>query len=200
VASADPNFDWEYWMNLPSPPRKGPALPKEVGQASKSQVEHTQQSNPELSPGSVLDMSHKADDMFDVDDLLHHLKDSPPSPEPNPLATAARPVNPETSSLLVGPSNSRLPASPGSPEELDYELVRGPPEEFDYELIHGPPTSPELTDPGLHSDHQSSSKDSQQVDLLAAIYGAKGKAKESRHIPGPGRDVGNAAQRELQPG
>jgi len=48
-------------------------------------------------------------------------------------------------------------------------------------------------------DHQSLSADSQPEDPQAAIYAAKGKAKESRHISGTARHVGIAAQRELQP-
>jgi hypothetical protein len=66
--------------------------------------------------------------------------------------------------------------------------------------------------PGSQKDHQSlgapdsdSDSDSQQVDLQAAIYAAKGKAKEARRVSDRDtaslRDVGNAAQpeRELQP-
>jgi hypothetical protein len=68
--------------------------------------------------------------------------------------------------------------------------------EPDDDVVHEPPPSP---DPELHLDHQSLSADSQPVDLLAAIYAAKGKAKETRRISSTARDVGNAAQRELQP-
>jgi len=70
--------------------------------------------------------------------------------------------------------------------------------------VHSPSTSawlqpsPELTDPEPHLDYQSLSTDSQPVDPQATIYAAKGKAKESRRISGTTRDVGNAAQRELQ--
>ena len=39
----------------------------------------------------------------------------------------------------------------------------------------------------------------QPVDPQAATYAVQGKTKESRHISGTTRDVGNAAQRELQP-
>jgi len=56
-----------------------------------------------------------------------------------------------------------------------------------------------LTDPELHLDHQSSSSDSEPVDPQAALYAAKGKAKELRRTPGTARDVGNADQSELQP-
>jgi hypothetical protein len=77
------------------------------------------------------------------------------------------------------------------------------PTDSDLDLNHwtnsdNPPPAPELTYP----KHQSSSKDSQPVDrledhLLAAIYAAKGKAKESRRISGSARDVGNAGQGEF---
>jgi hypothetical protein len=54
-------------------------------------------------------------------------------------------------------------------------------------------------DPELDLDHQSLGADSQPVDLQAATYAAKGKAKVSRRISGTATDVRNAAQRELQP-
>jgi hypothetical protein len=93
----------------------------------------------------------------------------------------------------------------GSPTEPEHEVVTPPspnlgsPKEPEDEVVHGPPPSPELTDPELHLDHQSLNADSQPVDLQAAIYAAKGKAKVSRRISGTPRDVGNVAQRELQP-
>ena len=71
----------------------------------------------------------------------------------------------------------------------------GSPKEPENEVVPGPPPSP---DPELHSDDQSSTVDS-QPDLEAAIYAAKGKAKQLRSISGTARDVGNAAQRELRP-
>jgi len=66
-------------------------------------------------------------------------------------------------------------------------------------VVHEPRPSPKLTDP---EDHQSLSTDSQPADPQAAIYVAKGKAKESRRISGTTGDVRNVAQRpprELQP-
>jgi hypothetical protein len=71
----------------------------------------------------------------------------------------------------------------------------GSKKEPEYDVFYGPRPTPELTDPELHLDDQSLSLDGVQ----AAIYAAKGKAKESRRISGTTRDVGNAAQRELQP-
>jgi hypothetical protein len=93
--------------------------------------------------------------------------------DPLPLRPASsRPSNP-----LAGPSN------PGPSNPLAGTSNPGLP-----------------TEPELHSDHQSSSADSQPEDLEAAItYAWKGKAKESRSNSGTASDVGNAAQRELQP-
>jgi hypothetical protein len=134
--SADPNFDWKYWMNAEDPPPQGSVPPKEFGQAHVYQVDHA---NPPSTSG-------------------HAPGPSPTMPEPK--------------------HEVETPPSPKGPEE---------------EVVPGPETSPDL-------DHQSSSTDSQPVDLQAAIYAAKGKAKESRRISGTARDVGNhAAQRELHP-
>jgi hypothetical protein len=128
------------------------------------------------------------------------------------------------------PPSSRRPAAPkefGQANEYQMEHVQhwqsnlGPSTDPDFDWnyypvseVHPPSTSagspapsspePELTDPELDLDHQSLSTDSQvAVDPQAAIYAAKGKAKESRRISGTARDVGNAlgnaAQRELLP-
>jgi hypothetical protein len=99
------------------------------------------------------------------------------APQPNPNPNPRPSTEPEVANL-------RLPNLVGSPKDSDSE-----PE--DDEVVLGPPSSP---DPELH---QPSSADSEPepVDLLAAIYAAKGKAK----VAGTGRDVGNATQRELQP-
>ena len=80
----------------------------------------------------------------------------------------------------------------------------GSPTEPKKEVVPEPPPTPS-TDPELHLDYQSLSAtdipaaDSQPVNLQAAIYVAKSKAKESRRSFGTARDVVNAAQRELQP-
>jgi hypothetical protein len=100
----------------------------------------------------------------------------------NPPSTSGyAPSPPEPEHEVVTPSP--LPSNLGSPKAEDEAVAR-------------PPSSP---NPELPLDHQSLSADSQLVDLQAAIYAAKGKAKESRRISGTARDVGNAAQRELQP-
>jgi hypothetical protein len=56
-----------------------------------------------------------------------------------------------------------------------------------------PPSTAESTDPELNP------ADGQAMDPQAAIYATKGKAKQLRRVSGTARDVGNAAQRELQP-
>ncbi|KAN0105466.1 hypothetical protein V8E52_010992 [Russula decolorans] len=114
--------------------------------------------------------------------------------DPPPEPYQVDPLNP--------PSTSGYAPSPPEPE---HEVVTpsspsstlGSPKEPEDEVVPGPKPSP---DPELHLDHQSLSADSQPVDLQAAIYAAKGKAKETRRISGAGIDVGNAAQRELEPG
>lgn len=80
------------------------------------------------------------------------------------------------SSQLEGPSIVH-----GSPKNSESE-----PE--DEEMLQGPPTTPEH-----QLDHQSPSAGSQPIDLQAAIYAAKGKAKESRRVSGTARDTGHVA-------
>jgi hypothetical protein len=93
---------------------------------------------------------------------------------------------PSTSGHAPGPS----PTEPEPKHEVETPPPSnlGSPKEPDDEVVPGPLTSPDL-------DHQSLSADSQPVDLPAAIYAAKGKAKESpqsRRISGTARDVGNS--------
>jgi hypothetical protein len=62
------------------------------------------------------------------------------------------------------------------------------------------PSNPGLpTEPEPHTDDQSLSADPEWDAAQAARYAAKGKAKQTRHISGTARDIGNVAQRELQP-
>jgi hypothetical protein len=190
----DPDFDWNYWMNLEDPPPKRPALSKEFGQANEYQVEHAQQPNPSPT-GSGFHSSDPDLDTSDSDlDPVYHSVIGPV----HPLSTVTGwPTEPAPEAVKP------LSWIPGWPTEPTPEAVKplswipGSSTQFEYEGVNRLPPSPELTDPELHSDHQSSSTDSQPVDLLAAIYAAKGKAKESRRISGT-RDVGNAAQRGLQ--
>ena len=129
---------------------------------------------------------------------------TPPSPGAgSPTVSEHKEVTPSSpgaGSLTVPEHEEATPPSPdlGSPKEPENEVVPGP-----------PPT-PELTDPEhtSNSDPQSLSTAVQPEDLRAAMYAnedlqasmyaAKGKGKESRSMAGTARDVGIAAQRELQ--
>jgi hypothetical protein len=125
---------------------------------------------------------------------------TPPDSHPN-LMAASPPLPP----LKVG-----LPKI-GEPKEPEDGVVHGPPPTSESpppspnlaplkrpgdEVVPGPPPT---SDPELDSDHPSSSAGFQPSELQAAIYAAKGKTKESRRVFGTARDVGNAAQRQLQP-
>ena len=138
------------------------------------------------------------------------------SPAPNPASSTANPgslMEPSSSTAPMqgswdhfnalwddlwwyNPGANPRPATPPSPD-------LGSPKEPENEVVPGPPPTPESSDP------QSSSAGVQPEDLRAALYGnedlqaakyaEKGKAKDSRSISGTARDVGNVAQRELQP-
>jgi len=134
-------------------------------------------------PTPWTDSDSSTDPDLDRNDFWMNLED-PPSP---------RPASPEEFGQahkfqvdpLDPPSTSGYAPSPPEPE---HEVATTPP-------------SPNLGSPKELEDHQSLSADSdpQPVDPQAAIYAAKGKAKESRRISGTARDVGIEAQRELQP-
>jgi hypothetical protein len=161
LTDPDPDFDWNYWMNLEDPPPLRPVkLPKESGKDNEYQVEYVQQPDPEPSTDSDFGWNHY----------------------PVPVSAMHAP-----------------PTSAGLPTEPEHEVVTPPipgsKKEPEYDVFHGPRPSPGSADPELPSDHQSLGTDSQPVDLRAAIYAAKGKAKVSRRISGTTRDVGNAAQR-----
>jgi hypothetical protein len=207
--SAD-DFDWNYWMNLedPSPPRLESPKPSNSKPSTKSGFNWkywanplnlmdplTQEGRQALSKPSNPKPSTKSGFSWNWQDLLSKLD---PLPRPgwsqdskplNPKPSDQGPLNPGLRTprppLKIAPSPSPELTPPsempnlGSPKEPEDEAVPGPPSSLDSEL---------------HSDDQSSTADS-QPDLLAAIYAAKGKAKESRRISGTARDVGNAAQR-----
>jgi hypothetical protein len=169
----DPEFDWNLWMNLvnhESPPRTGHVI---------------QQPGPPRLAGPPTDLGSAPNQppvpglvsAVDVHRLLWHLPPSHP-----PLTSARLPIVHQ----VVTPLSSNL--NLGLPKYPEYEVLNGPPPSL---------ATPELTDPERQLDHQSSSTSSEPVDLLAAIYAAKGKApKESRRISVTTRNVGNA---ELQP-
>jgi hypothetical protein len=135
-----------------------------------------------------------ADPGFDWNHWLN-AKDPPPQGplSPNEFGQAhvyqVDPLNPpSTSGYAPGPS----PTEPKHEMETPPSSNLGSPKEPDKEVVPGPPISPDL-------GHQSLSANSPPPDLPAAIYAAKGKAKESRRISGTARDVRNAVQREFQP-
>ena len=107
----------------------------------------------------------------------------------------------------LGPSNPGLPTEPvvilPSPN-------LGPSKDLDDVVAQGSPPRSDWTDPELPLDRLSLS-DSQPVDpqAAAALYAVKGKAKESRRVPGTARDVERdpegvagwqPAERSLDPG
>jgi hypothetical protein len=148
---ADPDFDWEGWMNAPDPSSSGqrhPSLPSSFGGAHWYKVDP---------------------------------KDQPSSSGHGPSPPIGEPEN----EVVTSPSSPNLGSE--SPKEPEYEMAQEP-----------LPT-PESTDPMLHLDPQSSSSDSQPVDLQSIVYAAKGKAKQLRRISSSTRDVGDVAQRKLQP-
>jgi hypothetical protein len=196
---ADPDFDWEYWTNLEDPPplRPIPKVPK-FEESSQAKVEPVQQPNPNKRP------LEGPDPDFDWE-YWTNLEDPPPPRPPAKVPKLEEPGQaneyqvhvqqldrePLTGSGFDGnyhpvPLSAR-PLSVAVPVEYLPSTSAGLP------AFDAPPPSP---DPELPSDHQSSSTDSEPVDLIAAAaYAAKGKAKESRHISGTTRDVGNAAQK-----
>ena len=136
--AADPDFDWDSWLNAPDPPPSS-APPK---------------STPETPPSPAL-----------------HMEEGQTSGHgPGPLPT-------ESGSVAHSPS-----LGTGSLTEPEYDVVRRPSSSPDSEL--------RLNDQSVSAD-----------DLQAAIYAAKGKAKESRHISGTAMDAAseNAAQSGSQP-
>jgi hypothetical protein len=179
-ADPDPNTDWHSWMISGDNPPKRPALPKGSGQAHDFEVVNVHSSGSESSTSTDSGFNGMSHD--EIDQVIEHIT-APPKPL-SPRPSSAGPSNP-------GPSNPRRPASPW--------LKLGPPTESDDEVFQGPSPRQELTGPELH--HQSLSTGSQQADIQASIYSAKGNAKQSRRISDTPRDVVNAAQREsrLQP-
>ena len=154
---ADPNFDWNYRMNLEDSPPPKPASPKELSQIHETQVEHAQNPN---SPSSTVTEG------ISLDDLLS-LRLAPPNEfglthqyqaEHVPQLDQGPTTRPEHAVVIPPLPNLGSPKASWS----DEEVLR-------------PPSSP---DPEYNSDDQSWSVGSQPVDLLSAIYAAKGKAKE----------------------
>jgi hypothetical protein len=195
-ADSEP-FDWEYWMNL-----HDPAPPKEIGgQDPENQVGHMHQPNPSPpSTGAGPDPNFDWDYWMNMDDPAPDHGVTPPStgvkvyhveadtPPPSPFLGS--PKGPEHEVVTPPSTGAGLPPAldldHGSEETttplmkqvwLPKEPAAAAPED---EVPPGPPPTPESADP---SDHQSLSADSQPVDLPAAIYAAKGKAKSLASDP-----------------
>ena len=210
-ALSDPESDYGWLYDSdgePIIPIVSPT-PGEHGSDHELTEEHVPQPKTNPEPSTSSDSYQDFDSSWDY---WTNLEDQPPpkrpNPEsskefgqahedqeqqPNPGSSNPRPSDPET--WIPGPSNPRLPT--GSRHEVVIAPSPNPvlAEELKYEAAqHESPPSPELTDPKLHSDDQSSNTDSQPVDLPAPLYAAKGKSKELRGIPDTTRD------RELRPG
>ena len=188
---ADPNFDWNYWMSLKDSPPPKPVSPKELGQIHEAQVEHAQ--NPKPASPKELSQIHEAE--------VEHAQN------PNPASstvTEGISLDDPLSLSLASPNEVGLTHQyqaehvPQSDQGLttrpEHAVVISPlpylvsPEAlWDEEEVLRPPSSP---DPEYNSDDQSWGAGSQPVNLLSAIYAAKGKAKALRSVSSTTRDVG----------
>jgi hypothetical protein len=191
LTDPDPDFDWNYWMHLEDWP-SGSAPPKRTKLLSQiyEQVAQTWAQKP--VPGPPTDP--------DLERIGSHGLPPLRLASPNEFGLAHHyqvehvqqsDAGPSTTGPEHGVATSPLP-NLGSPKDAEESKPE------DGEVVARP-----LSNPGfeLHSDDQSSSADSDsqsERDRLAALYAAKGKAKESRRVSGTARDVGNAVQRELQ--
>ncbi|KAN0123184.1 hypothetical protein V8E52_003137 [Russula decolorans] len=94
------------------------------------------------------------------------------------------------------PNPNKRPWTDMNPD-LDFDTIYFP---EPLSVVYPPSTSAELPTGPEHEGNPGSNKEPEyDVDPQAALYAAKGKAKELRRISGTTRDAGNAAQRELQP-
>jgi hypothetical protein len=126
---------------------------------------------------------------------------------PNPLIGPSRVSSPSSSgdSVYSGSDNEwwyegdgEFHGSPYTPTSSEYGL------DHDLTGAHAPPPNPNpgpstepehnvpvVTPPPPNLGSKEENTDSQPADPQAALYAAKGKAKESRRISGTARDVGN---------
>jgi hypothetical protein len=190
--------------NNPEPSNPGPSIsappgpdhgPTDVVQATApNPASSTANPGPLVeppSPSSTAPMQGSWDRFNALWDDLWWYKTGAHVPQPNPNLRPSTELDSDRNLMSAHQPEHETPPPPTPPSPN-----LGSPKEPEDEVVPGPPSSP---DPEFRLDHQSSSADSQPVDLLAAIYAAKGKAKESRRISGTARDVVNALQRELQP-
>ena len=100
-------------------------------------------------------------------EFLVNMEDPPPK---RPALSKEFGVDVQQTDTDTGPSNPKLPTEPGG-----------------YEAVTAPPGPPDLVG--------STKEPDDAIDPHDALYAAKGKSKELRHISGHARDIGNAAQR-----
>ena len=187
-------FDAE-WPEWPSNKRPDPS-------DSSSDYEPNSPSNSDTTSSSSSDWEYDRD--YWKKPPWVKPDDPPPRPVPKlvlvrpPLKPPPKPLPPPKFDPLNFPSTSGHAPGPPPTESgsAEYSPLSGAASPMEHEMIPEPPTSQDL---GHQLEHQSLIADPQLIDLQAATYAAKGKAKESRHISGTARDVGNAVQRESQP-
>ena len=187
----DPDFDWDYWMNMVGPPRpKRPKLAssEEFGQANEDQEVNAPVNAPQPNSEPLTDSHFDMTEPFGPDDLQLSLA----TPQ-NRLDQAHEHQMVHVQQPNRGPSDPRLQTGPGNSAVTPGWPNLPIPDDLNHEVPPGQRPTPELTDPELHSDHQSLSTGIQPADVLAAIYEAKGKAIQPRRIPGTARDVGKVA-------
>jgi hypothetical protein len=190
----DLDLDWNYWSNVKHSKPPGPAPLKRP----KYEIQLLDMYAQRLRPGSLTDSDFEymgSDDSALLSPGLSTESDfgspQPKSASPNEVDQAHRVQPNPRPSTEPEPEvvNPRLPNLVGSSKGSDADSEPEDSESDDDEVVQEPPSSP---NPELH---QPSSAGSEPVDLLAAIYAAKGKAK----VAGTARDVGIATQSELQP-
>ena len=181
---------WKPWtdklLNLkdPSPPRPASSKPSSSQPSTESGPNWKYWPNPlnvmdPLTPEARLALSKPSNPKPSTDsdfdwDYWANLKDPPPSG-----TSSSKSSNP-------GPSN------PGKPNPMAHQPPRPlriveSPQEPENAVAPGPSPTPGSTNPA----------ESQPADpeaAAAALYAAKGKAKQARRIFGTARDVGDAAE------
>ncbi|KAF8502750.1 hypothetical protein F5888DRAFT_1887421 [Russula emetica] len=198
----DPDFDWDHWTSLDD--SRAPPSPPMIPASQIGSLISESWGNPWSDDASIPKLTTKPDSdpnlMAAHQPPLYPLSSTvnPPSTESylysHPGSVVHHLLSPGAGLPTItehGEVSPPLPDLVWSPKEPEYEVVHHPPspnqvsleklQEPEAEVANGPPPSPELTDPE-NSDYQPLSADSQPVDLLAAIYAAKGKAKESSRI------------------
>ena len=166
-AGPDPDFDWDHWMDLEDLPP--PKWPK-IASEEVGQVHENQVDNMPLSNPPWRDMD------FDWNHWMT-LEDQPPLKRPK-LASSkelGQAYWHEDQVVQVQQQPNPGTTNPGLPTEPGHGVVTAP--------------SPNTGSPKELDDDEDAQ--------AAAIYAAKGKAKETRRrasIPGTARDVVNAVQ------